>query len=465
MPKVSIIMPVYNAEKGLKRCIDSILAQEFSDFELIAVDDGSRDGSGSILDAYAVKDRRVHPVHQTNGGVSNARNHGISLAKGDFLQFVDSDDYLPVDSTKTLVRVAEEHDADLVVAAFYRVVGTYLSVKYDIDSTDVMTQKEYASYLMNKPADFYYGVLWNKLYRRSIIRKQKLVMDEQLNWCEDTVFNLEYLLHCQRIAATPVPVYYYVKNEGSLVASAAGDMKTVRQMKERIVEYYDSFYQNLYDVDNTIGERLNHVRFMFAFATDDLANGKGRTRVGKEKDVDVVNTSLVDNMATMMYYMDEVYDQQLRTVATVSGLAVDDVKVLNALMFHGKAMALGEIADFTHQGTTGCVASVEKLALKGLAKVDYLGKNIPVSLTPEAEPVLKQLGFALKDFENICFKGFDEEHRRDVMSSVHEINSNLKQMLRAVQTEPELPKKDKTKKAAEGKESRKKTAEEKELDR
>lgn len=460
MPKVSIIMPVYNAEKGLKRCIDSILAQEFSDFELIAVDDGSKDSSGSILDAYAAKDHRVHPVHQTNGGVSNARNHGISLAKGDYIQFVDSDDYLPVDSTKTLVRVAQEHEADLVVAGFYRVVGTYLSVKYDIDSTDVMTQKEYASYMMNKPADFYYGVLWNKLYRRSIIKKQKLAMDEQLNWCEDTVFNLEYLLHCKRIAATPVPVYYYVKNEGSLVSSASGDVKTVRKMKEKVVEYYDAFYQNLYDVDNTIRERLNHVRFMFAFATDDLANGKGRTRVGKEKDVDVVNTSLVDNMATMMYYMDEVYDQQLRTVATVSGLAVDDVKVLNALMFHGKPMALSEVADFTHQGTTGCVASVEKLALKGYVKVDYLGKNIPVSLTLEADPVLKQLSYALTDFENICFKGFDDEKRKDVMSSVHEINSNLKQMLRAVQTEPDVPQKDKPKK-----EKTKKAAEEKELDR
>lgn len=451
MPNVSIIMPVYNAEKGLGRCLDSILAQEYSDFELIAVDDGSKDASGAILDSYAAKDHRVHPVHQTNGGVSHARNHGIALAKGKYIQFVDADDYLPVDSTKTLVRVAEEHAADLVVAAFYRVVGTYLSIKYDIDTTDVLTQKEYASYMMNKPADFYYGVLWNKLYRRDIIRKQKLAMDEQLNWCEDTVFNLEYLLHCQRVAATPVPVYYYVKNEGSLVASAAGDMKTVRQMKERIVEYYDSFYQNLYDVDGTLGERLNHVRFMFAFATDDFANGKGRTRVGKEKDVDVVNTSLVDNMATMMYYMEEVYEQQLRTVATVNALAVDDVKVLNALMFHGGPMALGEIADFTHQGMTGCVASVEKLALKGLVKVDYLGKNIPVSLTKDADPVLKQLNYALTDFENICFKGFDDAKRQNVMSSVHEVNRNLKQMLRAVQTEPDVPKKEKTKKESDAK--------------
>ena len=108
-PTVSIIVPVYNAEKFLNRCVDSILGQEYRDFELILVDDGSRDMSGSICDAYAKTDERVVVIHKENSGVSDTRNQGIERAKGTYLQFVDSDDWLTPDATKLMVRAAEEH--------------------------------------------------------------------------------------------------------------------------------------------------------------------------------------------------------------------------------------------------------------------------------------------------------------------------------------------------------------------
>ena len=107
-PTVSIIVPVYNAEKFLNRCVDSILGQEYRDFELILVDDGSRDMSGSICDAYAKTDERVVVIHKENSGVSDTRNQGIERAKGTYLQFVDSDDWLTPDATKLMVRAAEE---------------------------------------------------------------------------------------------------------------------------------------------------------------------------------------------------------------------------------------------------------------------------------------------------------------------------------------------------------------------
>ena len=106
-PIVSIIVPVYNAEKFLNRCVDSILGQEYKDFELILVDDGSRDMSGSICDAYAKTDERVVVIHKENSGVSDTRNQGIERAKGTYLQFVDSDDWLTPDATKLMVRAAE----------------------------------------------------------------------------------------------------------------------------------------------------------------------------------------------------------------------------------------------------------------------------------------------------------------------------------------------------------------------
>ena len=126
-PTVSIIVPVYNAEKCLKRWVDSILGQEYKDLELILVDDGSQDASGAICDTYRRADARVRVIHKENSGVSDTRNRGIEAAEGTYLQFVDSDDWLTADATKLMVRAAEEHDCDLVIADFYRVVGALVS--------------------------------------------------------------------------------------------------------------------------------------------------------------------------------------------------------------------------------------------------------------------------------------------------------------------------------------------------
>ena len=111
-PKVSIIVPVYNAEKSLARCVDSILNQEFRDFELILMDDGSKDRSGEICDGYARADARVVVVHKENTGVSDTRNQAIARARGTFLQFVDSDDWLTPDATETFVYAAQKFNCD-----------------------------------------------------------------------------------------------------------------------------------------------------------------------------------------------------------------------------------------------------------------------------------------------------------------------------------------------------------------
>ena len=109
VPEVSIIVPVYNAEKALRRCVDSILGQEYTDFELLLIDDGSKDGSGAICDAYAASDSRVRVVHKVNTGVSDTRNTALELARGRWLQFLDSDDWITSDATKLLVRAARRH--------------------------------------------------------------------------------------------------------------------------------------------------------------------------------------------------------------------------------------------------------------------------------------------------------------------------------------------------------------------
>ena len=142
MKKVSIIVPVYNAQNSIGRCIESILNQDYENIELIAVNDGSKDNSGKILDEYAAKDSRMIVIHKTNSGVSDTRNIAIARASGTYLQFLDADDYIPVDSTKSMVRALEENNVDLVVSDFYRVVKYNLSLKGSIVNDKILTRNE-----------------------------------------------------------------------------------------------------------------------------------------------------------------------------------------------------------------------------------------------------------------------------------------------------------------------------------
>ena len=207
-PIVSIIVPVYNAEKTIQRCVESILGQDFQDFELLLIDDGSQDASGALCDAFAQRDARVRVLHKENGGVSAARNLGLSQAQGVYLQFLDSDDWITADATTMLVRTAREYQCDLVISDFYRVVGDRVSHKGDIQEDTVLSREEYAAHMMERPADFYYGVLWNKLYRREIVERHHLRMNPEISWCEDFMFNLEYIRYAERFYALQVPIYY-----------------------------------------------------------------------------------------------------------------------------------------------------------------------------------------------------------------------------------------------------------------
>ncbi len=201
-PKVSIIVPVHNAQATLSRCVSSILHQEYTDFELLLIDDGSTDASGALCDEFVSQDGRVTVIHKENSGVSDTRNLALSKAEGIYLQFVDSDDWITPDATKRFVKTAEENACDLVIADFYRVIGERLSPKGNIDTAEPFSREQYAAYMMESPADFYYGVLWNKLFRREIVEKYRLRMDSSVSWCEDFMFNLEYIRHAKVLCHT-----------------------------------------------------------------------------------------------------------------------------------------------------------------------------------------------------------------------------------------------------------------------
>lgn len=273
-PTVSIIVPIRNAENYLRRCVDSIINQEYTDFELILADDGSTDSSGAICDKYSAKDSRIRVIHKENTGVSDTRNIAISNAAGTYIQFIDSDDWITPDATGLLVCAAAEFNCDMVIADFYRVVGERVSHKGDIKEDGILTREEFARHMMENPADFYYGVLWNKLFRRDLIEKYRLRMDASISWCEDFLFNLEYILHANIFYALRIPIYYYVKTKGSLSCQGMSISKTVK-MKLMVFEYYNNFYKNVYDEEDYEKKRLQVYRFLVDAANDGRVSHRG----------------------------------------------------------------------------------------------------------------------------------------------------------------------------------------------
>lgn len=235
---VSVIVPVYNGEKDLKRCIDSIVEQSYYNLQIILVDDGSRDSSGKICDEYAKKDKRIEVIHISNGGVSNARNIGLKRIKGEFIQFVDSDDYLEKEMIYEMLNKMDE-DTDWCVCRYYNIYKSKKTISIEFDKKTEYDSKEYLLQIMQEPYHYYYGVLWNKLYKSEIIKKNALSFDINNKTAEDFLFNLEYLKKIQKIKYVNMPLYNYNQiNIDSLTRSSKMNAaEFMRQVKLRIYIY------------------------------------------------------------------------------------------------------------------------------------------------------------------------------------------------------------------------------------
>lgn len=207
MVGVSVIVPVYNAERYLARGVDSILAQSFQDFELILVDDGSKDGSGAICDQYAAQDGRVKVIHQENAGVSTARNAGLEAACGEWVTFVDSDDMVLDCFLESLMNAASRDERIDLAYCGYAIVEGSASVKTYKSGTYI--GKEQVHDALSRTNLLYRCSPWAKLYRRSIIADNGLKFDVNLSISEDRLFVYSYLAHVKGIAVTSQVGYLY----------------------------------------------------------------------------------------------------------------------------------------------------------------------------------------------------------------------------------------------------------------
>lgn len=265
-PMVSIIVPVYNGEKSIERCLRSIQNQSYQNIEVIVVNDGSTDHSEKVIEKYVKKDSRFRYIRKENSGVSDSRNAAIAAAEGEYFQFVDCDDWLVKQATEEFVKMARMYDCDMVISDYYRVRGRTIMTRGHIEAGPVITRSRFAEYMMKAPANFYFGVLWNKFYKADIIRKFALVCDTELDWCEDFRFNLEYLQYAGKIGIITRPLYYYVKTKGSLVDTQINFQQTIRT-KRILFDYYKELYQaiDLYE-DNKFRIQM----FYLSFAHDKI---------------------------------------------------------------------------------------------------------------------------------------------------------------------------------------------------
>jgi len=247
MAEISIIVPIYQSETCLVKCLDSILCQDYRDFQLILVDDGSTDQSGDICDRYEKEDKRIVVLHQSNHGVSAARNAGLRLASGKYVTFVDSDDWLKPGYLSDLL----DSDADFVILGFsaFNEDGKLLR-QYEWPSEKIDVNKEALLRLFQSGA---LGFICSKRFRRDLISEYGLHFEEQISHTEDTLFTLDYLEHAATVELRSSNHYCYIKYQDRNTLSSQVTLETLsmfcltnRLLCRRFFPHNGEDYEKLY---------------------------------------------------------------------------------------------------------------------------------------------------------------------------------------------------------------------------
>ena len=224
---VSIIVPFYNEEKNIEKCINNILLQEYKDFELILVDDGSDDNGADICKKYTEVDNRIRLISKERGGVAKARNAGIDAACGQYIWMIDADDQVPSRALVALVNGIEKNDNVDICIARFEVDGN----QFEASRTGLYSQKDYISEMINETG-YYYYVVWNKLYRASVIKENGIYFEDMF-FSEDGVFNLDVVPYINKVMYVDDIVYKYTEGIGYNKKTP----KTAERQK-KIYDYY-----------------------------------------------------------------------------------------------------------------------------------------------------------------------------------------------------------------------------------
>lgn len=239
---ISIIIPVYNVKPYLDDCLQSVVGQDYTNFECILVDDGSTDGSSELCDQWAEKDTRIQVIHQTNQGVSSARNRGLEQAKGEYISFIDSDDWVENDYLSTMMQRAEREKVDLVVCGLTQEFKDKNSRNYipRQSLTFELTSHHVEHFVMLNEQHLLYGPVV-KLYKNEIIQQHQILFDPQVSYGEDLLFNYQYLQYVRTIACIDRSLYHYrILGSGTLSSKLRPDQFDTDYQQWKILR---SFYQ------------------------------------------------------------------------------------------------------------------------------------------------------------------------------------------------------------------------------
>lgn len=228
---ISVIVPVYKVEKYLNRCIDSIIKQTYHNLEIILVNDGSPDNSGKICDEYVKKDKRIKVIHKPNGGLSDARNYALEIAEGEYIGFVDSDDYIKEDMFQTLYDLCEENKADISIISFYEMIEDKVIAVRNSGELQIMDKIEAIKELLIDTKIQSYA--WNKLFRKELFVGTRFPTGKNF---EDIATTLILFEKCNKIVRLEKPKYYYVRRNDSIVGIR--NYKTYHDYMEVIWDKY-----------------------------------------------------------------------------------------------------------------------------------------------------------------------------------------------------------------------------------
>lgn len=249
--KISIIIPIYNSEKYLRQCLNSVQSQTFADFEVLLINDGSNDNSGKICDEYAAKDTRIKVFHKENGGVSSARNLGIDEAEGEWICFVDSDDVLEENYLTTLVKSSVDSKADFIAQGFKK-FGNGIEKNMHL-GVGLFSASDFRTLFQIKKIQNF-GFPFSKLFRGEIIKKHQISFPISFSIAEDLAFMLMYLSKIQTIQLDAVHHYLYRQVDNSLsnrLREPSIYFNRYNELKRIFKEEFNEVYIDLYNETHT----------------------------------------------------------------------------------------------------------------------------------------------------------------------------------------------------------------------
>ena len=266
MEKITIIVPIYNVEKYLSECIESILNQTYRYLEVILIDDGSTDQSGRICDNYAEQDSRVKVIHQKNGGAANAKNAGLRAATGQYLVFVDGDDYLELDALFYMIDLLKKRNADVVQACFRKI---YRDRQSDVCDAGQIREFNAENYIKRYTTDWTCGLLWDKLYKRKLYDN---IFFEEGHKIDDEFFTYQGIMRARKVIKCPKVTYNYRQRKSSVMYTESSQQRIVLDK----LDYLDKRRRKVLSVFPELAQTFNehYLNMLLILSKDPYSTGQ-----------------------------------------------------------------------------------------------------------------------------------------------------------------------------------------------